>query len=273
MNRYFSSIISQMFGHIMNIEFPKKIQIIINRYTVKKLNADLSEFEEAESFSSLNKLFTRKLIKKRNFDIEHNAFISPCDSVIMGQGKIDNKSTYQIKGMEYNTDDLLGDNFTQDEKDIVNNGNFINFYLSPRDYHRYHIPTDCTIESISHIPGKFLPVNLKSLKTNINLFAENERVVVKCISSTNKTFYMVLVSALNVGKIKISFDKNIQTNANANAKPLYQYNDGHKMKKGDELGNFEIGSTVVILSEEGFLELHTEEQSKIKFGDVIATSF
>jgi phosphatidylserine decarboxylase len=121
-----------------------------------------------------------------------------------------------------------------------------------------------------HIPGKFYPVNFPSLKKRLNLFIENERVVIKCETMQGKIFYMVLVSALNVGVMKVSFEPRIQTNADVTKEQVYEF-DNLYLDKGDDFGCFEMGSTIVILSEKDmFEEILVNAGDKVKFGDTIA---
>jgi len=105
-----------------------------------------------------------------------------------------------------------------------------------------------------HIPGKFYPVNFPSLKKRLNLFIENERVVLQCETMEGKRFYMVLVSALNVGVMKVSFEPRIQTNADVSTEQVYEFQDLY-LDKGDDFGCFEMGSTIVILSEKGMFSV------------------
>ena len=103
------------------------------------MGLDMSEFHSPQTYHSLNELFTRKLRENRAYSLSSDDFISPCDSLISECGELNEEYALQIKGMRYKSDELLGEHFSKEEKEIVNNGTFINFYLSPRDYHRYHI--------------------------------------------------------------------------------------------------------------------------------------
>lgn len=234
------------------------------------MNVDLSEFEDIKSYKSLNKLFTRALKVPRVFDESEQTFISPCDSFISACGDIKENLALQIKGFSYNVKSLLGDYIAKKEKDLLNDGTFINFYLSPKDYHRYHSPIDMTISKAVHIPGKLYPVNMKWLKRVKGLFIENERVVLECHTNDNKLFYMIFVGALNVGKMGFTFDKNIQTNAKDSKQKCYVYQD-LPIKKGEELGHFEMGSTIVMLFEKESFCLGVKENVHVKFGQTIGT--
>jgi phosphatidylserine decarboxylase len=267
--RHITSALSQIFGKFASKEFPHWFQKIVNYSYVQLMGLDMSEFHSLETYKSLNALFTRKLKEPRNFSFNAEDFISPCDSYITECGNLIDDYALQIKGMRYKTDDFLSKNFTQEEKDYIHDGTFINFYLSPKDYHRYHIPMNLQVLKAVHIPGKFYPVNIPSLKKRINLFIENERVVLLCQTQEGKKFYMVLVSALNVGVMKVSFEPRIQTNADVKAEQVYKFKNLY-LDKGDDFGCFEMGSTIVILAEKEMLELLVKEGDKVKFSDTIA---
>jgi phosphatidylserine decarboxylase len=269
MNKHITSLISQNFGKFASCEFSPWFQKIVNQSYVSLMGLDMSEFYAPASYKTLNKLFTRNLREARHFSLDGSDFISPCDSLISECGDLDESYALQIKGMEYSTDDLLGENFTKEEKERVHNGQFINFYLSPKDYHRYHIPMNLKVLKAVHIPGKLYPVNMPSLKGRLNLFIENERVVTKCETLEGKIFYMVLVGALNVGVMQVSFEPRIKTNADAEVQSVYEYQDLY-LNKGDDFGCFEMGSTIVIVSEERMFDLHVKSGDNVLYGQTIA---
>ncbi|WP_455756129.1 phosphatidylserine decarboxylase [Sulfurimonas sp.] len=269
MSRHVTSLISQNFGKFASKEFPRWFQKIVNSSYVGLMGLDMSEFNSPSTYKSLNALFTRKLREDRTYSLDANDFISPCDSLISECGSLESEYALQIKGMRYKSDDLIGSEFTQDEKSIVHNGEFINFYLSPKDYHRYHMPTNLKVLKAVHIPGKFYPVNMPSLKSRLNLFIENERVVLHCETTSGKKFFMVLVSALNVGVMQVSFESKIQTNASALTPQAYEF-ENLFMNKGDDFGCFEMGSTIVILAENGMLELDVSAGDNVKYAQTIA---
>ena len=268
--KHITSLISQNFGKFASKEFPSWFQNIVNHSYVSLMELDMSDFHHPSGYKSLNALFTRKIREKRSFSLDDADFISPCDAFISDCGNLKKDYALQIKGMRYKADDFIGSEFTQEEKEIVHNGKFINFYLSPKDYHRYHIPTNLKVLKAVHIPGKFYPVNVASLKKRINLFIENERVVLLCETSNGKRFYMILVSALNVGVMQVSFEPLIQTNASAIKPQAYTFENMH-LDKGDDFGCFEMGSTIVILAQKNMLELDVKTGDNVKFSETIAT--
>ena len=144
---------------------------------------------------------------------------------------------------------------------------YANFYLSPKDYHHYHAPCDLEILETRYFAGKLLPVNKPSLYKNNNLFVGNERVALVAKDIQGNQLYFVAVGALNVGKMRFNFDKNIQTNAKARFTQTYSYNPPIKVKKGDNLGNFEMGSTIVLfIQNTAFKDLR---EKSVKFGESI----
>ena len=268
MKRHYSSAISSAFGKFASKEFSPKVQSFINISYVKLMGLDMSNFEPADSYKSLTKLFTRSLKKEPNIDAQTTSVISPCDAQIVAFGKIENGLAYQIKGMEYNTSELIG-NENSDSLEFLESGEYINFYLSPKDYHRYHMPFDVKVLSALHIPGKLYPVNMPLLKNKKNLYIENERVVIEVLDRFNYKHFIVLVGALNVGKMVVTFEDAIKTNENGNNRAYYRYEEPKTLKKGELFGWFEMGSTIVILSQKDAIKWSVELNQKVKFADVI----
>ena len=268
-NPTITNVISRIFGKFASHRFVYPLQYLINFTYVKSMGVDLQEFDPLGSYKSLNELFTRKLKKDREFDNSDNIIISPCDSLITECGDMFISRTMQIKGFYYKADKLLTSHIDFADITKIYNGKFVNFYLSPKDYHRYHVPIDMQILKVVHVPGLLYPVNLKYLNKVFDLFIKNERVILECQTNDKKLFYMVFVGALNVGKMRFNFDSRIQTNAKKDNITTYQYAD-LQLKKGEELGRFEMGSTIVMFFEKNMVELTCERLQKVKFGDSIA---
>ena len=269
MSNFKSSCASRLFGKFASKEFCPVLQNLINKIYVKLMKVDLSECVSSENYSSLNALFTRSLRKTREFSSSEDEFISPCDAFISECGNISDDKALQIKGRSYSVGNLLGYYILKKEKDRLADGKYLNFYLSPKDYHRYHVPFDMRVKKVVHIPGKLYPVNFIWLNKISELFIENERVVLECYTKDEKLFYMVFVGALNVGKMQFIFDHNIQTNAKSSKEEFYMY-DNLWLKKGDELGRFEMGSTIVMFFEKDMVELSCQKNKTIRFTDLIA---
>ena len=264
---HITNLISLNFGKFAKKEFPSFIQKFINLSYVKLMGLNMSEFKHPRYYKSLNDLFTRELIIKREINLEQNVIISPTDSFITQCGQIQNDIVLQIKGMEYSIEELLTYNCTSNFERIKN-GSFMNFYLSPKDYHRYHAPCDFNLLKLIHVPGKLYPVNLKYLKKEFELFVQNERVILEC-ERNGKIFYMVFVGALNVGQMVFEFENRVETNTNAKEMKVYTY-ENIEISKGECLGYFKMGSTVVMLWENEMIELDNLLNQNVKFGQKIA---
>lgn len=262
--------ISHLFHKFATYEFPKTIQNIINNGYVRLLGLDMKEFKDPSSYKTLNKLFTREFNNHRDIDHSLDSFISPTDSFVTQCGKIKDEVALQIKGMKYSIRELLTNEIHYDNFEKLQNGSYANFYLSPKDYHRYHAIYNCQITKLIHIPGKLYPVNFTYLNKQENLFIENERVILECKTNKNKLFYMVFVGALNVGKMIFTFEEKLQTNNDLIYPKVYTYENLY-LKKGDCLGYFEMGSTVLVFWEQDIVKLKNIVNSKVRFGDVVAT--
>ena len=231
-------LISRIFGFVAAVRFPRFLQTFINEKYVSGFKIDMSEFKEPKEYESLTALFTRELQRPRNFDVSPQAFISPSDGTCLERGVSRELKAISVKG--------------------------------PRDYHRYHAPCDMRILSALYVPGELYSVAVSALLKVPNLYAKNERVVLKCKLASGKKMWLVFVGALNVGKMKFDFDARIQTNACAGNVALYEY-ENLSAKKGEQLGMFELGSTILILSEQGAVKFDLAAEQKLKYGDKIGT--
>ncbi len=156
-----------------------------------------------------------------------------------------------------------------DENTSGVNLSYANIYLSPRDYHHYHAPCDLSVLQALYIPADLYSVAKKLLLKIPNLYAKNERVILKCKIRNGGILWMVFVGALNVGKMRFDFDTRIQTNACANReRALYEYGN-LSFKKGDHLGNFELGSTIVLVAQSEFLKFSVSSETAVKFSQKI----
>ena len=263
--------ISTQFHKFATKEFSPWFQNIVNNSYVKLMGLDMSEFNDASSYKTLNKLFTRELRVPRDIDGSLDNFISPADSFVSEAGDIKDTTALQIKGMSYSVEDLLTDKIDNENFAKIKDGKFMNFYLSPKDYHRYHASYTCKVTKLIHVPGKLYPVNFTYLNKQENLFIENERVILECKTSDDKLFYMVFVGALNVGKMVFTFEPKVNTNSDVTEIKEYQYDNLH-INKGDCLGYFEMGSTVLMFWEKDMVNIENLVNQKVRFGDIVANN-
>lgn len=255
-------LLSRAFGVFANTKFPKPIQNVINKSYAKMFDIDFSEFKDPSEYESLTALFTRTLRSPRKLDC---GFISPCDGLVLYSAESFGKEAFSIKNHTYSPKELLSNACGDGELD--RGFDYANLYLSPRDYHNFHAPCDFELLSAVYESGELYSVAPKYLAKISNLYAKNERVVLRC-KRGEKLFWLVFIGALNVGKIKISCDERIQTNANLGS-ALYDY-ENESFSKGELLGCFELGSSIVIIAQKGLLNFNIQENQKIKFSQKIA---
>ncbi|WP_104722111.1 phosphatidylserine decarboxylase [Helicobacter mesocricetorum] len=256
---HYTNFISHLFEKIAHYAFPRKIQVFINRTYVKFFGINMEEFDTLESYPTLNALFTRSFVKERQFDKTATTMIAPCDSLIMEFGECQNNLAMQIKGKSYSLKDFVA-------KKLEDGFFYVNFYLSPKDYHRFHAPINLKVKSVNFINGILLPVHKKSLQTNDNLFNKNKRVVLECVDDFGNPFYFIAIGALNVGRIQIHIiPELIYLKENKN----FVLEKPYLLKKGEEIGCFEMGSTIVTLSTNW--EYSIKNGEKIYFGESIGT--
>ncbi|CAA6817935.1 MAG: Phosphatidylserine decarboxylase (EC [uncultured Sulfurovum sp.] len=267
MKKHYSSLISSAFGKFASKPFSKPVQKFINNSYVKLMGLDMTEFDTPANYPTLNKLFTRSFIKPKEITKDSKVMISPADALVTDFGEICEGKAYQIKGMEYDIIELFGEHHKV-ASNAVEGGQFVNLYLSPKDYHRYHTPDKLTIISLTHIPGKLYPVNFPLLRNKKNLFIENERVIIECRDHKENIFVMVLVGALNVGKMVVTFEEKINTNTQIKEPQHYTY-DNLTLEKGELFGWFEMGSTILLFSQEGAYTPNVTINQKVKFSENI----
>jgi len=240
-------LLSRLVGTLADYPFPKRIQFKILKWFSNRYSINLSESDKPlEEFLTLNDLFTRKL-KSGVRSIGDSFYVHPADSVIMASGLSQNGVALQIKKVPYSLAQLLpGFNLSN-----FDHGYYGLYYLCPTDYHRVHSPVEGEVISITHVPGLLWPVNEWSSRSIVGLFYKNERVIIE-IQTSRGSIALTLVAATNVGQVSLSFDPEFRARS-LSAKKLWKKNYTHTfLKKGDELGIFHMGSTVVVLTSNEF---------------------
>jgi len=221
------------------------------RYFVNKYPVRLEEAleENPYQYNSFNHFFTRALKPPvRPLATDPLAIVSPVDGHISQCGHIHQGTLLQAKGFNYTVQALLGGD-TQFAEPFLN-GEFLTAYLAPKDYHRIHMPVDGTLCQMTYIPGKLFSVNPRTAAAIPNLFARNERVV--CLFDTPQgRMALVLVGAMIVGSIETIWAGTIAPlHLNRSGIKTWHYRKPIiKIKKGEEMGRFKLGSTVIILFE------------------------
>lgn len=244
-------LISRAVGKIAAAEMGKGTTWLVENF-IKYYNVDMkdAEIQNIEEFKTFNAFFTRALKKgTRPVVADANALASPVDGTMSELGEIYKDAVLQAKGHYYSLEALLGGD-AKDAKDFEN-GDFATIYLSPKDYHRVHMPFAGKLEKMVFVPGDLFSVNPLTAKNVDNLFARNERVV--CFFKNEKIgrFAVVLVGATIVASIETVFAGRIAPSV-GREKTIYDYRkDNISFKKGEELGRFLLGSTVVCVFPKG----------------------
>ncbi|MES2768106.1 MAG: archaetidylserine decarboxylase [Bdellovibrionota bacterium] len=242
------NLVSYLFGLLAQITWPGFVVREVIRGFAKIYKIDLYQAEkEIAEYRSLDDFFTRKL--KIGIRPIGKGVVHPADSNLTQYGKLAGETLIQAKGMLYSLKDFLCNDVLAER---LFDGYFFLYYLCPTDYHRVHSPVDGFITDIHYIPGKLWPVNNWSTSNIKNLFAINERVVVT-IKTDQGVCSLVMVGATNVGKMTLTFDKDIITNKFLDRNPIQKkYDQPIAVLKGDDLGAFHMGSTVVMVYEKNF---------------------
>ena len=203
---------------------------------------DLSEARKTE-FRSLHDCFTRELKPGlRPFDPDPAVVASPSDGIVGAHGRIADTELFQVKGAPYSLLDLLGDSALVDRH---RNGSFVTLRLTSSMYHRFHAPYDAHIERVTLIHGDVWNVNPIALKRVERLFCKNERAVIRTRLSTGEAVTLVPVAAILVASIRLHFLDRV---LNAQTTRPFDFNCDVDVAKGEELGWFEHGSTIIILA-------------------------
>lgn len=219
------------------------IKFITAKY---KVNIGEAAQTDLAAFNSFNAFFTRELREGvRPISVGENVITSPVDGAISQLGAIDNGQIIQAKGREYNVVELLGGDEQLAKQ--FEEGQFATIYLSPKDYHRIHMPLTGTLSQMRYVPGKLFSVSPRTARTVPNLFARNERVVT-VFDTDQGPIVMVLVGAIFVGSMETVWSGQITPPYGKEVQHWdYSAEEAITLQKGQEMGRFNMGSTVVIL--------------------------
>jgi phosphatidylserine decarboxylase len=216
------------------------------RWFVGKYGVDMNEAADADigSYKSFNDFFTRPL-KAGARPLAAADFVCPVDGAISQFGAIDDHHILQAKGHRFTTTELVGGDSALAAQ--FRHGSFANLYLSPKDYHRLHMPCDGRLTRMIYVPGALFSVNPTTARGVPNLFARNERVVCVFESPEHGSFVMVLVGATIVGSMATVWH-GVVNPKRTNKVSEWTYGDQDLvLKKGEEMGRFLLGSTIVML--------------------------
>lgn len=238
---------------------------------VRKFGVDLSEAEESDpnAYPTFNAFFTRALkTGARTPDPNPHALLMPADGRISQCGAIENGRIFQAKGQSFTAAELLGD---EDAAEPFHNGLFATVYLSPRDYHRVHMPWKGKLRETVHVPGRLFSVGTDAVASVPRLFARNERLV--CHFDTDfGPMASVMVGALLVSGVETVWS-GVEIPRYGDAVTVKDYRgENVVLDRFDEMARFNYGSTVIILLPPGAAELVPElrAESPVKLGQTLA---
>lgn len=243
------------------------IDWFINRYQVDMSCALQSD---PHAYRSFNEFFTRELqADARPFVAGDDEIACPVDGVVSQIGDIQQGRIIQAKGLDFSTIELLGG--SAERAAPFENGKFTTLYLSPRDYHRIHMPIDGQLKQMVYVPGKLFSVNLATATSVPRLFARNERVAA-LFDTKAGPMAMVLVGAMIVASINTVWHGEV-TPPKQSAVTVWNYDDTRIYQRGAEIGHFKLGSTVIVLFGPDAIEWNAnlQAESPVQLGQLLGT--
>jgi phosphatidylserine decarboxylase len=234
------------------------------------VNMDEAANSDIASYATFNEFFTRPL-RDGVRPIADADFVCPVDGAISQIGAIDNDQIFQAKGHNFSTTALVGGDAALAAQ--FQNGSFANLYLSPKDYHRLHMPCDGRLTRMIYVPGALFSVNPTTARGIPNLFARNERVVCVFESPEHGTFVSVLVGATIVGSMATTWHGLVNPPRTGELRE-WRYDDQQIIiKKGDEMGRFLLGSTIVMLFKKDTIRFNPAwaPERPVRLGEVMGT--
>jgi len=250
-------------------ELPTRLRPFAYRAFARVVGANLQEPElSLDAYPSLGDFFARRLRDgARTLDPDPRCVSAPCDGVVAACGRVTDGILVQAKGREYTLAALLADE-TRAARFI--GGEYATIYLSPRDYHRVHAPVDGALLGYDYLPGALWPVNPRIAARRDSLLARNERVVIE-LSGPAGDVCVVMVAAAGVGNIALAHGPSSASLRAASERRRVEL-DSIPVARGDELGAFRLGSTVVLVMQPGRAQLRLEPDRVVRFGEAIGTT-
>lgn len=259
--------LSKLVGGLVHLPLPKPLARRSIRWFAKTFDIDVhSASKPLDEYESIGLFFTREL-KPGVRPIEGN-LVSPVDGTLRSFGHIENGRLEQVKGKNYELSAFVADPEWVAKFD---HGTYFNFYLSPQDYHHIHSPVTGDVVRSVHIPGELWPVNDWSMRSIESLFAVNERIVTY-LQTDLGLVAVVMIGATNVGKMSISYDAFVSNDPTRLKTEVHDYPKPVHLAAGDRVGTFHMGSSVVLLFQEGTIDLEdviVSAASKVKFGQAL----
>jgi phosphatidylserine decarboxylase len=261
--------LTRLMGWLADAEAGAATTAVI-RWFVRRYGVDLAEAAEPDpaAYRTFNAFFTRAL-RPGARPLADAAWVCPVDGAVSQFGALDGERLVQAKGHHYTATALLGGD--ADLARCFAGGHFATLYLSPKDYHRIHMPADGRLVSMTHVPGTLYSVNPTTARALPGLFARNERVV--CLfEGAHGPFVMVLVGATIVGSMATAWHGVVNPPRPGTVRRWTYGDDAPSLRQGDEMGRFLLGSTVVMLWPPGPLAFNPQwaPARPVRMGEAMA---
>ncbi|HVU04023.1 MAG TPA: archaetidylserine decarboxylase [Polyangiaceae bacterium] len=233
---------SRAVGRLCEQPLPAAVSRAVTGAYIRAYGVDMQDVAESGVYPSFDAFFTRPL-RQGARAISSDSVVSPADGRLVDAGVIDPRSELVVKGRGYGVAELVGD---AAEAERLAGGSFAVVYLSPRDYHRVHSPVDGELSLIRGIPGDLYPVNAIGEQHVPKLFARNQRVALFLDTKSHGRVAVILVGAMIVGRISV-----VALGGSETPLGVFRVEPPRQIHRGDEIGMFHLGSTVVVLTGKG----------------------
>ena len=251
--------VSNLAGRLADNDRSPALKNRVIKWFIGRYGVDMSEAAEPnpEAYATFNDFFTRELKPGiRPLADGEKTLVSPVDGAISQLGQVTGDRVFQAKGQSFSLSELLGGEEATTAP--FADGEFSTMYLSPKDYHRIHMPMAGTLRQMIHVPGKLFSVNPVTAENVPNLFARNERVV--CIFDTaSGPMALVLVGAMIVGSVETRWAGVVVPGSRQVTSTLYEGEQAISFDKGEEMGRFRLGSTVIVVMPKGAVSWNSNQ--------------
>lgn len=264
--------LTSLVHRIARIRKPRVKNFLISRF-VRFYDVDIEEvkLDLPDGFPTFNDFFVRELHDgARDIDDDPHSIVSPVDGTVSLAGTLRADTILQAKGLDYSLDDLLATDLEESASYV--NGRFATIYLAPYNYHRVHAPFDGELFAARYVPGDLFSVNAATVSRIAGLFRRNERLILH-FRTTHGSAAVILVGALNVGSISTPWSGEIRPRKAGAVDVIDISRHDAKVRKGDLLGWFNLGSTVIVLLPDGVSEWreNLESGDTLRMGEAIGT--
>lgn len=249
-------LLTVLVHHVARIRFEPFKNFLIRRFAgIYEVDAGEAALPVPDGYVSLNDFFTRSLVDgARPIDSSADSVVAPVDGTVSAAGDIDSDMLFQAKGKRYSLRDLLMSDIEDAERFV--NGEFATFYLAPKNYHRVHSPLGATLIAARYVPGALYSVNEATVSLLPRLFTRNERLICHFRSEAGPLL-LIFVGALHVGSISTPWTGEIRPRRKGVVQDIDILSNDYPtaVGKGDFIGSFNMGSTVIVLFQEGSVAL------------------